>query len=192
MISLRFPDGTEKSIALLHAPSPQVNVITLRLRKKLSLIFGVKKFHQYLYGKFLLVADHKPLLAILGPKKGIPSLAAARLQRSVCISVRDPVQARRTWQRRWSVATASTSGLGSIHHLSHKTIPQSSASPNRKQCLSPPLQLRQLRRKSKAYRYTKQDWPDHIEQPLKPFQKRQHQLTGGRLPYVGNSHINPQ
>ena len=46
------------------------------------MIFGVKKFHQYLYGrKFTLITDHKPLMTILGPKKGIPSLAAARLQR---------------------------------------------------------------------------------------------------------------
>ena len=31
--------------------------------------------------RFILVTDHKPLVTILGPKKGIPSLAAARLQR---------------------------------------------------------------------------------------------------------------
>ena len=35
-----------------------------------------------MYGrKFTLTTDHKPLAAILGPKKGIPTLAAARLQR---------------------------------------------------------------------------------------------------------------
>ena len=46
------------------------------------MVFGVKKFHQYLYGrKCTLIMDHKPLTTILGPKKGIPSLAAARLQR---------------------------------------------------------------------------------------------------------------
>ena len=28
-----------------------------------------------------VVTDHKPLITLLGPKKGIPSLAAARLQR---------------------------------------------------------------------------------------------------------------
>ena len=45
-------------------------------------MYGIYKFHQYLYGcKFILVTDHKPLLTLLGPKKGIPSLAATRLQK---------------------------------------------------------------------------------------------------------------
>ena len=35
-----------------------------------------------MYGrKFSLVKDHKPLLSLLGPKSGIPTLAAARMQR---------------------------------------------------------------------------------------------------------------
>ena len=51
-------------------------------KEALALIFGVKKFHDYLYGrKFTVVTDHKPPLAILGPKKGVPTLAAARMQR---------------------------------------------------------------------------------------------------------------
>ena len=38
-----------------------------------SLIFGVKKLHNFLYGHtFLLVTDCKPLLTIVGPKKGMP------------------------------------------------------------------------------------------------------------------------
>ena len=45
-------------------------------------MFGVKRFHQFLYGrKFTLVTDHKPLQAILGPKPAVPTLAAARMQR---------------------------------------------------------------------------------------------------------------
>ena len=51
-------------------------------KEALSLVFGVKRFHTYLYGRpFTLVTDHKPLTTILGPKKGIPPLAAAYLQR---------------------------------------------------------------------------------------------------------------
>lgn len=51
-------------------------------KEVLALVFGVKRFHYYLYGRtFVLVTDHKPLHTILGPKTGIPTIAAARLQR---------------------------------------------------------------------------------------------------------------
>ena len=47
----------------------------------LALVFGVKKFHDLYARPFTLVTDLKPLLAIAGPKKGVPTLAAARMQR---------------------------------------------------------------------------------------------------------------
>ena len=51
-------------------------------RDALAIIFGVKKFHQFLYGrKFRLVTDHKPLCAIFSPKKQLPIFTAQRLQR---------------------------------------------------------------------------------------------------------------
>lgn len=51
-------------------------------KEELGLVFGVMKFHEYLFGrKFTLVTDHKLLLKILGPKTGAPPLAAARMQR---------------------------------------------------------------------------------------------------------------
>ena len=49
-----------------------------------AIIFGVRRFHQYLYGRsvpFVLRTDHKPLITIFGPNRGIPEVTANRLQR---------------------------------------------------------------------------------------------------------------
>ncbi|KAL3993537.1 DDB1- and CUL4-associated factor 15 [Sarotherodon galilaeus] len=51
-------------------------------REASAIVFGVRKFHQYLHGnKFTLLTDHRPLTSILSPVKGTPSMAAARMQR---------------------------------------------------------------------------------------------------------------
>ncbi|XP_063835986.1 uncharacterized protein K02A2.6-like [Ostrinia nubilalis] len=51
-------------------------------REALAIIFCIKKFHQYLYGRrFILRTDHKPLVSIFGPNTGIPNMTASRMQR---------------------------------------------------------------------------------------------------------------
>ncbi|RXN08194.1 putative protein K02A2.6-like protein [Labeo rohita] len=51
-------------------------------REALAIMFRVRKFHQYLYGrKFMLFTDHRPLTTIFGPQNGIPSMAVARMQK---------------------------------------------------------------------------------------------------------------
>ena len=48
----------------------------------LALVFGVRRFHQYLHGcPFILVMDHHPLCKIFGSKQGISPMAAAQMQR---------------------------------------------------------------------------------------------------------------
>ena len=80
VISHTLPDGSEHPIAFASRTLSTSDQNYTQLEEALSLISGVKKFHQYLYGrKFTLVTGHQPLMAILGPKQGVPSLAAATL-----------------------------------------------------------------------------------------------------------------
>ena len=51
-------------------------------REALSIIYGITKFRQFLYGrKFILLTDHEPLVSIFSPSKNIPTMTAQRLQR---------------------------------------------------------------------------------------------------------------
>ena len=82
VLSHVFPNGIERPIAFASRTLTKAEEGYSQLEKEaLSLIFGVKRFHQYLYGHtFPLITDHKPLTTILGPHTGITTLAAARLQ----------------------------------------------------------------------------------------------------------------
>ena len=66
-----FPNGEERPVAYASRTLTETERGYGKIEKEaLSLVYGVKKYHQYLCGrKFLLVTDHKPLLTILGPKK---------------------------------------------------------------------------------------------------------------------------
>ena len=51
-------------------------------KEGVAIMFGLKKFHQYIYGrKFTICTDNKALSHIFDPQAAIPSLAAARLVR---------------------------------------------------------------------------------------------------------------
>ena len=70
-ISHVLSDNTEHPIAFasLTLTTSEQNYAQLE-KEALALIFGIKKFHRYLYGrKFTLITDHKPLTTILGPKR---------------------------------------------------------------------------------------------------------------------------
>ena len=83
VISHIYPDGSEQPVAFASQTLSAAEKNYAQVEKEaLSLIFGITKFHQFLYGRrFTLIADHKRLVALLNPKRSVPTLAAARMQR---------------------------------------------------------------------------------------------------------------
>ena len=83
IISHVLPNGMEKPIAFASRTLSVSERNYSQIDKEaLAIIYGIQKFHKYLYGrKFVLITDHKPLTSILGPKKSVSAVAAARLQR---------------------------------------------------------------------------------------------------------------
>jgi len=195
VISHAYPDGSERPIAYASRTltSSEKNYAQIE-KEALSLVYGVKKFHQFLYGRrFTLYTDHKPLTTILGPKKGIPPLAAARLQRWALIL------SAYTFQIEYKPTQAHANADG----LSRLPMPMSasmfsSSSPSQEVYLSDPdvfnirqmealpvtsEQLRNATRKdpvlSRVVDYTKRGWPPAHQLPevLRPYSNRRNEIT---------------
>ena len=81
MLAHRFPDATKRPIGYVSCSLSPSEQNYLQLEKEgLSCVFGVKKFHSYLFGRsFELVTDHKPLLALLSEHRGTSPQASARI-----------------------------------------------------------------------------------------------------------------
>ena len=77
----RYTGGIERPIANASKTLTDTQHRYSQVQKEtLAVIYGIQKFHQFLYGqKFILVIDHKLLVALFNPEKGTPILAANSL-----------------------------------------------------------------------------------------------------------------
>ena len=182
VISHTLADGTERPIAFASRTlsSSEKNYAQLE-KEALALVFGVKKFHQYLYGRrFTLITDHKPLTTILGPKRGIPSLAAARLQRwAILLSAYDYI-----------IQYKSTHDHCNADSLSRLPLPTTDQPSGREvsvfnigQAQALPVTFRDIQTAThqdrilgKVLTYVQGGWPTSVSESLKPYQNRQHEI----------------
>ena len=183
VLSHVLPTGEEKPVAFVSRTlsSSEKNYAQIE-KEALALVFGVKRFHQYLYGrKFTLLTDHRPLTTILGPKKGIPPIAAARLQR----------WAVQLAAYTYDIEFKSTHDHGNADALSRLPLPSTgsgrSSVPsdfNVCQIMAVPVASTDVqfasRRDpviSKVLQYTRHGWPDTVPESLKPFSHHRDELS---------------
>ena len=183
VISHTLPNGEERPIAFASRSLSQSERNYSQIDKEaLALIYGVQKFHTYLYGrKFTLVTDHKPLITIFGPKKGVPSVAAARLQRWALLLA----------AYQYDIEFRSTTAHGNADALSRLPLLDDTTRKvsetrlcNLRTIESLPVTSDEIRKAtqrdpvlSKVKSYLLKSWPEQIPQVLKPYQSKIAELT---------------
>ena len=76
-------DGTDCPVAYASRTLTVAEKKYSQLEKEgLAIVFGTKKFHNYLFGRhFTIESDHKPLSFLFSENKQIPQMASSRIQR---------------------------------------------------------------------------------------------------------------
>ena len=179
-----MPDGSEHPIAFASDTlSPSEHNYSQVEKEALSLIFSVRKFHQYLYGRrSTIVTDHKPLTTILGPKQGIPALAAVCMQ---CWALLLSAYAYdiQFWPTR---SHGNADGLSRLPLLesSMPSEPDEASMFNVAQMHALPISSSQLEAAtrsdpllSKVLRYVRQGWPQQVPERLYPYWVKRNELT---------------
>ena len=184
VISHTMPDGSERPIAFASRTLTTSERNYAQIDKEaLSLVFGIRKFHQYIYGRrFTLITDHKPLTTILGPKQGIPALAAARMQRwalllaaytyDICFR---PTQSHGNADAlsRLPVKAKQTTGNPAdptVFNIAQLQVLPISAADLMAATRSDPIL-------SKVLRYLRKGWPEQIPNALLPYWRKRNELT---------------
>lgn len=176
-----YPDGSEKPISfasrVLNKSEVKYSVIH---KEALSIYWSVRKFYQYLMGnKFILCSDHLPLKALFGEHKGIPQMAAGRLQRwAIFLSGFDYV-----------FKHIKGSENGGADGLSR--IPVKSSEPDELEFdylnflidqipISSTQVISEIRTDSvlsKVFLYVRDGWPEIVSEEVKPYKNRAMELS---------------
>ena len=153
-------------------------------KEALAILFGVSKFHHYLYGRhFVIYSDHKPLMHIFNQSKAIPVMASARLQRwALTLS-----------GYQYSIKYRKGSHMCNADALSRLPLPDCPTTvpmpPETiallEQLASVPLTATQIRNMTdrdpvltKVKQYTQNGWPNNIkDEQLRPYSSKRDELS---------------
>ena len=179
VLSHRMPDGSERPIGYASRPLNSAEKNYSQLEKEgLSCVFGVRKFHQYLFGhSFQLVTDYKPLLGLIKEDRAISVQASAQIKRwSLLLSNYEYTLSFR--------GTAAHGNADALSRLPLPEVPDPSSTPPELVLLVEHLDdspvtaadirawTRRDRTLSQVLQYVQQGWPAKGDPNLEPFSSR--------------------
>lgn len=185
VLSQVMEDGSEKPIGFASRTLSEAEKKYAQIEKEgLACVFGVKKFHSYLYGRhFTLVTDHKPLLGLLSEGRAIPPHASARIQRwALTLAMYEY-----TFQFKRTEAHANADAMSRLP-LPNTAPKQTPLPPETVLMLEhlneSPIAATQIatwtRRDpslSKVLTYSLRGWPQESDDALKPYFQRRQEIT---------------
>lgn len=83
VLSHVMQDGSEKPLGFMSRTLTPAEKRYSQLDKEgLAIMFGIKRFHKYIYGRtFTICTDHQPLISLFHEKKAVPQMGSPRVQR---------------------------------------------------------------------------------------------------------------
>lgn len=184
VLSHKMDDGQEKPVAFAsRSLAPAERKYSQLDREALAIIFGVKKFQQFLLGRrFTILSDHKPLQHLFNETSAVPTMASARIRRwALTLAAYD-----------YTIAYKPGEKHGNADVLSRLPLPEAPASipiPGETVLLVDTLQssivtVRQIRTwterdpvLSKVRDCILRGWTHSSDPQLKPYQQRKTELS---------------
>ncbi|XP_041863718.1 uncharacterized protein K02A2.6-like [Melanotaenia boesemani] len=176
-------DGHERPVGFVSRTLQPAETKYSQLDKEgLAVMFGVEKFHKYLYGRtFTIYTDHKPLIYLFGENKQIPQMGSPRVQR----------WAVRLSAYQYKIVYKPGKQHANEDALSRLPVPENSKGEERtEQVLMMDMldeslvQAEQVKSwtardvvLSKVHEYVLSGWPVEVESDLKPFYQRKLELS---------------
>jgi len=186
VLSHVMPDGSERPVGFAsRSLSPAERNYAQIDKEGLAVIFGVKKFHSYVWGREVVITtDHKPLLGLLGEGKAIPPMASTRIVRWALILS----AYKYTLKYKPGAQHANADGFSRLPQpvvSSEPQMPPESVLLLNYLETSAPVTATQIKSwtardpvLSHVLKYVLSGWPNHVDNPeLVPYVRRQSELS---------------
>ncbi|XP_063049093.1 uncharacterized protein K02A2.6-like [Engraulis encrasicolus] len=182
VLSHIMEDGSEKPLGFMSRTLTPAEKRYSQLDKEgLAIMFGIKRFHKYIYGRmFTISTDHKPLISLFHEKKPVPQMCSPRVQRWATLL--------RAYE--YKILYKPGKDHGNADGLSRLPLPHTEEEDDNEQVLmldvmeDPPITTAQVKQwtakdqtLSQVLLWCLKGWPKVVDTEFRPYSKRKLELS---------------